>query len=212
LSNDLYAVMLATGASMTDESLFRLVGGLGRLPDTDLPGMPNDTKGTDFLEHIEGYAVMVNGQDVILDAYMPSKHENLMGMPEGIGYLVISTQQSSLVGMPDQYDAFLKLLQEAFIGQGALYAFTIQEYELTSGEVGWKDLRSHVGGVHLFSREVVEALGRERILTRAPEGGVLRDGGVWLRFQEEYFYGMPLKYHERMTTLLEEMWERLGMP
>jgi hypothetical protein len=210
LTNDLYAIIFTR--SLDDGRLFDMMEALRDLPDTDLPEAPGDPGAADFLEHIEDYPVMVNGLDVVFDAYRPGRDENLVGAPDDLGYLVMSTQQSSVLGMPGEREAFVRLLQEAFVALDATFAVTMQEYELTATEPRWEDLRFHTSGVMILSKPMVDAVGADRVLAAAPEAGVLGDGGVWLRFQEEFFYGMPVEYHEGMRALLGEMWERADGP
>ena len=130
-------------------------------------------------------------------------------LPEGTDALRIGVSEGHLVGLEGHHDRFLGIMETVFTGMDAIYAVTLHELDLSVEEMPWEEFRMLLGGVHMYSRRLVEDVGRERMMAAAPDGGALGDGGIWLRFQEEFFYGMPLEYHEGMRALLDEMWERV---
>jgi hypothetical protein len=132
-------------------------------------------------------------------------------MPEGMDALKIGVSEGHLVGLEGHHDRFLQIIRTVFTGMDAYYAVTLHELELAVEKMTWAEFRTLTGGVHMFSRQLVETIGIERMITVAPDGGVLESGGVWLRFQEEFFSGMPLEYQEGMKRILEDGWKRASV-
>jgi hypothetical protein len=212
-SYSLSALVVAPSSSLTNERLFRLLDLYREHPDTDVPAPPENPAGTDFFEHIDRDPPILLGLDIGLDGSgnHGSELPDILVMPEGLGFLVLRIGTSSLEGLPDHHELFLDALKTAFVGLDAVYAVTLHEITLSVERVAWERLRELPGGVHVLSRALVEAVGRERLIGAAPMHGDLEGGGLVLRFGDEYVYGMPEECAPAMEALLGEMWSRVDL-
>lgn len=204
------AIVVVRCKALSNERLFRLLDRYLEHPDTDAPDIPANPTAEDFFDHIEDGPTIL-GLDIGLSSSTDRGSEQTLFMPKGFGFVSLSIATSSLEGLPDHHELFLDALRMAFEELDGVYAVALHEITLSVERMEWPVFSRLLGGIHLFSRDLVEAVGRERLLESAPMSGKLKNGGIWLRFADEYIYGMPEEYAPGMRVLLEEMWSKIDL-
>lgn len=210
-SYSLRAIVVARSKALKNERLFQLLDRYREHPDTDGPEPHADPIAEDFFVLIDEHAPSIFGLDIGLSGSTDRGSEQTLFMPEGLGFLDLSIVTHSLEGLPDHHELFLDAIRTAFEVLDAVYAVTLHEITLSVERMEWEEFRTKLGGVHMFSRGLVDVVGRERLIPVAPMHGDLAGGGVWLRFGEEYVYGMPEEYMPAMSELLEEVWQKVNL-
>lgn len=211
MSYSMKAVFIVPHEYMTEERFELLLDDLRALPSSMIPySNPTQPDAPLFTETSRFWDVMTNSVPVSMGGSTnPNpEYEDPLQLPTGFERLIVWVSESSMLGMPEQHDRLLGVLKKVFIKMNAEYCVTLHELDLAVEIMPWEEFRTLLGGVHIFSQRLVDAIAQDRLSNLAPDSGLL-DGGIWLRFQEEYFYGMPLEYHERMRQCLEEIWKKV---
>ena len=141
----------------------------------------------------------------------PENRDDYIELPDDLCRLTIWVGSGSLLELPGQHDNLYEVIKTVFRALDAEYAVSLHNSVLRVEHMPWEVFRTKPGGVHAFSDRLVELVGRGRVSAIAPHHEILKGGGAILRFQEEFFYGMPVEYHEAMRAMLEEIWERASL-
>jgi len=184
---------------------------LNTLPRTKMTKLSVVDREAPISNSLHSYAYYIDGIPDVLFSKGYGEEEPLPSMPEGYTCLTISVPESGIVGLHGHHDRFLGMLGVFFSGMGALYGVTLHELDLSVETMNWSEFCMLLGGVHLFSSRLVKIIGQEKLVASAPMHGKLDDGGVWQRFSDDYFFGMPNEHAPAMRALLAEMWSKADL-
>ena len=213
MSYTLKAVYIVPWENMTEGRFATLLDDLSTLPRSNITRLVSLRPDASlFTATTRFWDVLINSVPVSMGGSTDPdpRLEDPLELPEGYERLTLWVSEGSIVGLPEQQGRLLEVLIRVFLKMGAEYTVTLHELDLSVESMPWQEFRTLLGGVHMFSRRLVDAVGRDRLVAAAPEAGDL-DGGVWMRFQEEFFYGMPSEYQDEMRNILSEIWAKAGI-
>lgn len=132
-----------------------------------------------------------------------SRYES--NIPKGIDIFSVATEGKQFFDDDARSDAYVSILGRFFSGLGAIYAVGGSEYSFEDFD-SIKDLKKVVDGVHIFSDELVEIVGRKKIesLGRTEE----IEGGLILRTSENDIYGPDIDV-AKVRTVLNKIWKEV---
>jgi hypothetical protein len=199
----LHAVIVCPRDALGDDRLFGLLESLARFPNTSVGKILED-RDRPFFDAV-GQPIVVNGVEMGLDSNACEDSEHTLEVPEDLGYLIVWVEASTLLGVPGQQERLLEVLEIIFHEMVAVYGVTLLEEQLQVERMEWEEFSSVTGGVHMVSERIPKDL-MDGLKGAAPDHGDFANG-TWLRFSEDYYYGMPSEYHDTMHSLLSEMWK-----
>ncbi len=190
------AYFLVRSENLTEGRFAEMMRGLGsHVPRFEDPEAPAKVSNYSFgLEHVEVWGFRSSTEPEDPDDWC-------FKVVPGIEILELQVNQSTLNDTLD-HDVFKEGLEDIFKGIDALYCVTFYDYQESGETIDVRDLGKEPWGLMMFSKEMVDALGRERFESL---GAVTTDllGGVSMRFADEFMFGIPNEVDPRpVETLL----------
>lgn len=178
------------------------------LPRTRLPEWDVEHPDAPLFSTVELPEVIIGGVGMLFTASTAYEWEPSIKMPENLGYLKVSIEKWTFEDIPEQHDVLLGILEDIFSGMGAHYMVADHEYMLEYLD-DFDDLLKVVGGVYIFSDEVIARLGEDnRPLLK---GGHPIAGGLCLSYSRMFTEDMSKEIMERIRCLLEVFQSRVDL-
>ncbi|NIP33821.1 MAG: hypothetical protein GWN18_02705 [Thermoplasmata archaeon] len=208
MSYHLEVVFIVPSARLTEGRLSSTLDALRALPNSSVPSFAPLDPGRPLSHAQVGLlSADVNSLEIIASSSLAEAEDETLILPDWLDYIVLSVPEGNLLFIDGQHDRLLEVILAVFENMGALYAVTLHELALAVERLKFDDLKRELGGVHVFSTELVERVGMDRF---AFDGKIGETGGaVWLRFGKEFFYGAPTEYHEALEKLIGDAWRNL---
>jgi len=212
MSLSLYGIFIIPSACMTDVIFHDLWSHISDFPRTSRLDVRSFGHSTRLSMEESARARFINGIPDITFAYSTdSRFESALQVPNEYEYMMISVPQGSILDLPGQHDRLFEIYKLIFTDMKAFYAISVQEGAMRIQKMPWNNFRKILSGIHLFSRSLVDTVGRDRLTAISPNHGEIEEGGLWLRLRDDFFYGMPEEYTGAMRSLLRGMWSKVDL-
>ncbi len=202
-------IFLCKKENVNYENVGSMLAHLSSMPDTKLPAY-------DRSPSLEPLQILENINYVEINNLEEVKFERQTGQiaewdpPQGYELLQLNVPDHSLSKCEGQHERMLDLLVETFNGLRADFAVGTNTLVLNEGGDLDKPYPGEVhAGLYMFSERLVNLVGRDRLKSIAEHGE--RNGALWVRNGEQFFWEFEGKEFPQMVELLEELWPKAGI-
>ncbi len=198
--------IIARTTELTNANIRSLFDRLSRFPHSPIPKPIENLASLPPVGEYRmegGLGFYANDVELTLDGTMSASLRKELKPPPGYDIVFLDAPDWTLVDMPDQFDALAEVLKEIVVGLKAIYAVGIcSDYY---DELGYDmdNVLDTPGGIQFISQEVLDRVDISD--SPLPEDHDDLAGGIWLRYDEDYFYGMAPGYRDGFSSLLPHL-------
>jgi len=197
---------IVPSSSLAKDNLRALFDHLATVPNSTVMPLTDELTphGTfDQFKSVGGANIRVSFVELFFDGTMNDTWKEEVNPPAGYDMLFIDAPDWTLQDMPEQLDALVEVLIDIFLRLQAIYGVGNIDDAFEAEHRDFYGPLDVVGGLHFISGEVLERLDSTK--PPLPERYGDLAGGLWLRYDEDYFFGMDPKYKDSFSAFLPHL-------
>jgi len=193
--------------SVSNESLRSLWEYFSAIPHSNVMPLTDDESPHGTFDQFKGIGgganITVNFVELWFGGTMNADMRRHTTPPEGLDLILLDAPDYTYIDLPEQLDGMAEVLRDISERADALYGIGISSDYFDQRGTNFDSILEAPGGLMYISRSVLDRL--ERFILPLPEVREELKKGLWLRYGEDYIYGMGSEDRERFSSIIPQL-------